>query len=441
MTDYKHIEINWYLILSYFDEIRGPKIFHSNNVLKSIEQPDLEKILDVLDYNIGGETYTFAFRKHQIINYLFYIDNKFARGRQDLLMISYVIEPEYFRKKNIDIFKYLESKKEILEEYAEELKKLNEFPGILHNRNNQYSKRFEKTFLELFNKYSEILTPNFINEFEKWTPIQLQCPVCKEQKLIEIPERIINQENNLTNISIPKYKICEHAFMVSVDKKFKVHDSEYVDFDLNTLGLPNKLKPYDIDVFRIKSNLRPEMLIDTLHACFLKKKVLLLSKKLKSLNKIITDFFIYLFQDSFKIDISIKNKREYKKNKKKYDGNIILKKNLLRTSRDISNNKLKFEKEMVNKFYKNEDSIASIINLRDKIQEIYNLSHKLSMCKGKTSYLHRKEAIRYLEDTHFLRIKKDYFYFLVNITREYFDIDIKLTQDVLAKKIEEMWGN
>ena len=63
----------WYLIISYFNEIEGPKIFYCKNLLNSIKQADLDKILDVLDYNIEEETYIFAFRKHQIINYLFNI--------------------------------------------------------------------------------------------------------------------------------------------------------------------------------------------------------------------------------------------------------------------------------------------------------------------------------------------------------------------------------
>ncbi|MHA1526805.1 MAG: hypothetical protein ACTSQD_07225, partial [Promethearchaeota archaeon] len=99
-------------------------------------------------------------------------------------MISYVIEPEYFRMKNIDEFKYLESKKPILEKYAKDLKALSEFSNFLHNKyitsfnNSLNSKEFWIQFRELFNKYLKILSPSFMDEFEKWIPIQLQCPIC-----------------------------------------------------------------------------------------------------------------------------------------------------------------------------------------------------------------------------------------------------------------------
>ena len=100
----------------------------------------------------------------------------------------------------------------------------------------------------------------------------------------------------------------------------------------------------------------------------------------------------------------------------------------------------KFEKEVIENFYKKSDPTASIILLRNHIQEIYGLSQKLSEIKKKSGYLQRKETVRYLEDTFFLRIKKDFFYFLLGIVKNYFAIDIKLTQDILAKKIDEMWG-
>ncbi len=439
--------LKWCLIISYFNEIEGPKIFYCKNLLSSIKHVDLEKILDVLDYNIGEETYIFAFRKHQIINYLFYINSKFARGGQDLIMISYVIEPEYFRMKNIDEFKYLESKKPILEKYAKDLKALSEFSNFLHNKNitsfnnSLNSKEFWIQFRELFNKYLKILSPSFMDEFEKWIPIQLQCPICYEKKIIEIPERIISSENrNLININIPRYKICQHAFVVSVDKNFKVHDSESIDFDLTSFEKRNKLIPFNINVFKIKSNIKPDLLANILYLLLHGKKILLILRKSNEFNKEIIHFFQYIFQDSFKIDISIKNKSEYKKEKKNYKNYIVLMRYPLRAYINKSKINFEFEQEIIDSFYKNSDSIGCIISLKNKIQEIYELSQKLSEMNTKAGYIQRKEAIRYLEDTHFLRIKKDFFYFLMGVVKNYFAINIKLSYEVLANRIDEMWG-
>ena len=135
----------------------------------------------------------------------------------------------------------------------------------------------------------------------------------------------------------------------------------------------------------------------------------------------------------------MENKRIYKKKKKRYENYIILAK-YQRYKNNSNFNIHKFEKEVIENFYKKSDPTASIILLRNHIQEIYGLSQKLSEIKKKSGYLQRKETVRYLEDTFFLRIKKDFFYFLLGIVKNYFAIDIKLTQDILAKKIDEMWG-
>ena len=73
-----------------------------------------------------------------------------------------------------------------------------------------------------------------------------------------------------------------------------------------------------------------------------------------------------------------------------------------------------FEKEIIDYFYKKNDPIGCIISLKNKIQEIYGLSQKLSEMNTKAGYIQRKEAIRYLENTHFLRIKKNFFYFFTH---------------------------
>ena len=280
-----------------------------------------------------------------------------------------------------------------------------------------------------------------MDEFEKWIPIQLQCPICYEKKIIEIPERIISSENrNLININIPRYKICQHAFVVSVDKNFKVHDSESIDFDLTSFEKRNKLIPFNINVFKIKSNIKPDLLANILYLLLHGKKILLILRKSNEFNKEIIHFFQYIFQDSFKIDISIKNKSEYKKEKKNYKNYIVLMRYPLRAYINKSKINFEFEQEIIDSFYKNSDSIGCIISLKNKIQEIYELSQKLSEMNTKAGYIQRKEAIRYLEDTHFLRIKKDFFYFLMGVVKNYFAINIKLSYEVLANRIDEMWG-
>ena len=125
------------------------------------------------------------------------------------------------------------------------------------------------------------------------------------------------------------------------------------------------------------------------------------------MNKNLTNFFQFIFRDSFKINISMENKRKYKKKKKRYENYIILAK-YPRYKNNSNFNIHKFEKEIIENFYKKNDPTASIILLRNHIQEIYGLSQKLSEIKKKRGYLQRKETVRYLEDfrvsTIFIRV-------------------------------------
>lgn len=156
------------LCISYFDQIIGPNKFHcSETLIDDIDTPNLGRILE---YNEEEGSFIFAFRKYQTINHIFYIDSKFARGGKELIMISYMIRAAYFRNEISDIFKYLDSKTKILEDFASELKDLDEITSIL-NRKNKFveredllelaSAKFKDHFLRLFQKYFNKLTKNF----------------------------------------------------------------------------------------------------------------------------------------------------------------------------------------------------------------------------------------------------------------------------------------
>lgn len=62
-------------------------------------------------------------------------------------------------------------------------------------------------------------------------PIQFICPVCKTSKKLKIAKSVINQSGQLTTISIPRNKICDHHFQAFVDKNFVVRGYQRVDFE------------------------------------------------------------------------------------------------------------------------------------------------------------------------------------------------------------------
>jgi len=75
--------------------------------------------------------------------------------------------------------------------------------------------------------------------------VQIICPVCKKNKVINIPEKIINQARQLTTISIQKGLICNHHFQAFIDKNFRIRGYQKIDFEINPKAenkdfLPNK---------------------------------------------------------------------------------------------------------------------------------------------------------------------------------------------------------
>jgi hypothetical protein len=87
-------------------------------------------------------------------------------------------------------------------------------------------------------------------ESDKEITIQFVCPVCKSEKELQVKKSIINQAKQLTTISIPKNKICQHHFQAFVDKNFKVRGYQKVDFTFESDSIENK----NIYLYKIKKD-------------------------------------------------------------------------------------------------------------------------------------------------------------------------------------------
>jgi len=287
-------------------------------------------------------------------------------------------------------------------------------------------------------------------ETEVWGNVEIVCPICRSKKIINIPMRIIDQSKQLTSLFIPTGRICDHAFVPFIDKHLKVRGYQKLDALLDDIEpkteLITELKPQDIDVFEIRMNVRPEIMIYAIRGSLIKKRILIvIDNDLEFLKDTLFDFFDYAFQKSFDTHILIHTKETYKVSKKHYSEYLVLEgKGIIGSMKKSLNiNELKIEQEIIKEFFRESDSNLGLINLRDKIREIYTLSHKLFEFYNKQGINHplqAKKAIHYLEDTHFIKISKVYFKFLVEVVKYYFDTDIILVQDKLAEKIDNMWG-
>ena len=61
----------------------------------------------------------------------------------------------------------------------------------------------------------------------------LKCPVCGASKMQKIPESLINKRNcnekGICTILIPEDSICEHLFVVYVDRDFRIRGADTPD--------------------------------------------------------------------------------------------------------------------------------------------------------------------------------------------------------------------
>ncbi len=166
---------NQILCITYFDQVIGPNTLYCNESLsESSDAPDVNRILE---FNDEEGTFIFAYRKFQTVNHIFYMDSDLARGGKELMMITYMIKTAIFKDEIVDVFKYLDSKAPVLEEFAAEIQTLKDIISVLHSKKSSKSDMYaldlaneelRNNFLMIFNKYFTRLSPKYMFE----TPIK-----------------------------------------------------------------------------------------------------------------------------------------------------------------------------------------------------------------------------------------------------------------------------
>ena len=172
---------NQILCVTYFDQVIGPSTFYSSEQLSaSTDTPDINRILE---FNEEEGTFIFAYRKFQTVNHIFFIDSDLARGGKELMMITYMIKTAFFKDEIVDVFKYLDSKSPVLEDFATEIKRLSELTSFLQVKKSGLttdyalklaSEELKRNFMDIFNKYFKKLAPKY----------RLETPI-KDKRLIK----------------------------------------------------------------------------------------------------------------------------------------------------------------------------------------------------------------------------------------------------------------
>ncbi|MHA1437773.1 MAG: hypothetical protein ACTSPD_09350 [Promethearchaeota archaeon] len=167
--------------------------------------------------------------------------------------------------------------------------------------------------------------------------INIQCPICKSKKNLEIPIYKIKQTSQLTTISIPKGTICKHHFQLFLDKHFKVRGYQKVDFELKAEKKYNNISEIEkFNSFREQSDdklfnnlslegnfveyLQPMHLNQNQEineaSDIIEKELNFTSKEEMTLEKIYNEFWEFIDDDNEEfLDLILKDKRRNKRTK------------------------------------------------------------------------------------------------------------------------------
>ncbi|MFX0073008.1 MAG: hypothetical protein ACFFAO_18175 [Candidatus Hermodarchaeota archaeon] len=293
------------------------------------------------------------------------------------------------------------------------------------------------------------------------TAILIKCPTCSTKKLLEIGDDIVKDTSRgITAINIGKDLICQHSFIVYIDRNLKVRDYFLTDFQVDIPEIPINYKidkkPINkefIDVDLIKINLNANLLAYVLKSIFSKQKIMIISDQTFLYDHII-NFFQYITLDSFEIEISVISEENYKENKKNFKDSMVFEGNQIirNAEKTIDPKKLNVEKQIINNFlseYVPENSVLllkneifkafelakSVINYMDdygkeRTINFEKLFHTTAMANFVGEILSKEKIIfkivnDYLAKTYNIKVNKQYLDFILEIVDKYFKVDIE----------------
>ncbi|MFX1399304.1 MAG: hypothetical protein ACFFAS_19945 [Promethearchaeota archaeon] len=265
--------------------------------------------------------------------------------------------------------------------------------------------------------------------------VEIHCPICSKIGFIHVENDFVYQvERGVTAANIAKGLVCDHSFVVYIDRNFVVRDSYICDFkvelpeiDMNIKEIDNDSLDFDIDI--IKLNLPPSSLVNIIRGTFYGKVMVILTE-LDHLKSHIQNFFKYITQDAFIAQISLITRKYYKENKKNYKHNYVLDGSKVINDRErfFHYKKLKVEQQIVTKFFQEYDGISSLILLKNEILKTYQLCEEIvefnETLDDKEQFVSKK-VIEHLNSRFKTSIPLPYLEFLVGIVEGYFGLDFK----------------
>mgnify|MGYP006280233019 CR=1 FL=1 len=190
-----------------------------------------------------------------------------------------------------------------------------------------------------------------------------------------------------------------------------------------------------LDVELIKTYMEPISLAYIIYGVVLRKKVLVLLDN-SFLKEHLNNFFEFIFENSFEYDILVESFENYIKNKKSYEGTLILgEKKVIKNIKNeaVREKEIKVERDIIKKFLSKPQRKASLLCLKEEIQKAYILANGLveeisKKEKGEGQKIDVKQLFQDLEEKHNITLALPYIYFLMEIVENYF-----------KKEVSEIW--
>lgn len=266
--------------------------------------------------------------------------------------------------------------------------------------------------------------------------LEIRCPICSKWDHINIADDATkNVTKGLLAINIASGMICEHSFIVYVDKNLIVRDCLVADFKIEipesvtTTETGENITPETetIKFDLIKLNIPELLMVNVIKTIVLGKKVVILSNQEFLYNHII-NFFKAIMENSFEFNLSIISETEYKTKKSEYKDHLVLKnREIVRdTGKIIDLKKLEFEKAMVQKFFSEYDLMAGVIILRNEINKAFEFSKSIAefIQNKESKAITSKLLIDYILEKHGEKIHTPYLSFLIDIVHSYFKVSV-----------------
>lgn len=273
-----------------------------------------------------------------------------------------------------------------------------------------------------------------LNSQDSQKMILIACPICKKQKRIPISSQIFeNIKNPLATLRLEKNMVCEHEFIVYIDRNLNVRGELASDFIISPVIQTEKTKPEKIELEKIE----PDIIKFNLYQstlCYLLggllsggKMVYLIEEENEFLKPSFNNFIKYLFSNSFEIKdrCCIETIKNYKSEKKKFKDFIILKNvEIIQDKKKVIKSlDLRVERGMTKNFFENMSHLESMIYLHKEIQTAFILTNSvLELFKNDKEIkdINMNKIIEYLEKSHDIKVDIKYGEFLIHIVKDFY---------------------